>query len=83
VLTDRHVRDRLDALVKPAGSLGRLDDLAAWLCLIQQTLAPRTTPRRVVLFAAKQGIVAVGVSESSKSLARGKQTTRSGLAGRG
>jgi hypothetical protein len=39
------VRTHLDSLVKPPGSLGRLEDLAVQLCVIQRTLAPRTTPR--------------------------------------
>lgn len=46
------VRSHLDALAKPPGSLGRLEDRVVRLCVTQRTLAPRTTPRRVVLFAA-------------------------------
>ena len=53
---------RLDALTKPPRSLGRLEELAARLCEIQQTLRPRTTPRRLVLLAADHGVVAAGVS---------------------
>jgi nicotinate-nucleotide--dimethylbenzimidazole phosphoribosyltransferase len=52
----------LDALTKPPGSLGRLEDLAARLCLIQQSLQPSTRPRRLVLFAGDHGVVAEGVS---------------------
>lgn len=52
----------LDGLTKPPGSLGRLEELAARLCLIQQSLAPKTRPRRLVLFAADHGVVAEGVS---------------------
>ncbi|MBX9579030.1 MAG: nicotinate-nucleotide--dimethylbenzimidazole phosphoribosyltransferase [Gemmataceae bacterium] len=55
-------RAHLDALVKPPGSLGRLEDLAVRLCVIQRTLAPRTTPRRVVLFAADHGVVVKGLT---------------------
>lgn len=61
-MTPQVVRARLDALAKPPGSLGRLEDLAVRLCVIQRSLAPRTTPRRVVLFAADHGVVAEGVS---------------------
>jgi nicotinate-nucleotide--dimethylbenzimidazole phosphoribosyltransferase len=61
-MTPQHVRAHLDSLVKPPGSLGRLEDLAVQLCVIQRTLAPRTTPRRVVLFAADHGVVSEGVT---------------------
>jgi nicotinate-nucleotide--dimethylbenzimidazole phosphoribosyltransferase len=62
MLTPADIRRRLDSLTKPPGSLGRLEDLAARLCLIQQTLAPRARPRRAVLFAADHGVVAEGVT---------------------
>jgi nicotinate-nucleotide--dimethylbenzimidazole phosphoribosyltransferase len=62
MLTPAAVRRHLDQLTKPPGSLGRLEDLAARLCVIQQTLAPRTRPRRLVLFAADHGVVARGVT---------------------
>jgi nicotinate-nucleotide--dimethylbenzimidazole phosphoribosyltransferase len=52
----------LDGLTKPPRSLGRLEELAARLCQIQQTLAPKTTPRRLVLFAADHGVAAAGVT---------------------
>jgi nicotinate-nucleotide--dimethylbenzimidazole phosphoribosyltransferase len=61
-MTPELVRAHLDALVKPPGSLGRLEDLAVRLCVIQRTLAPRTTPRRLVLFAADHGVAAEGVT---------------------
>jgi nicotinate-nucleotide--dimethylbenzimidazole phosphoribosyltransferase len=49
-------------LTKPPGSLGRLEELAARLCGIQQSLHPQVRPRRLVLFAADHGVVAEGVS---------------------
>jgi nicotinate-nucleotide--dimethylbenzimidazole phosphoribosyltransferase len=52
----------LDALTKPPRSLGRLEELAARLCLIQQTLRPATRPRRLVVFAGDHGVLAEGVS---------------------
>ncbi len=61
-LDPRAIRDRLDALTKPPGSLGRLEELAARLCSIQDTLDPRTKPRRLVVFAGDHGAVASGVS---------------------
>jgi nicotinate-nucleotide--dimethylbenzimidazole phosphoribosyltransferase len=52
----------LDSLTKPVRSLGRLEELAARLCEIQQTKAPQTKPRRMVLFAGDHGVAASGVT---------------------
>jgi nicotinate-nucleotide--dimethylbenzimidazole phosphoribosyltransferase len=56
------VQAHLDALAKPQGSLGRLEALALRLSLVQQSLRPATTPRRLVLFAGDHGVVESGVS---------------------
>lgn len=56
------VRRRLDSLAKPPGSLGKLEELAVRLCVVQETLAPQTHPRRAVQFAADHGVAASGVS---------------------
>ncbi|MEM6795470.1 MAG: nicotinate-nucleotide--dimethylbenzimidazole phosphoribosyltransferase [Acidobacteriota bacterium] len=56
------IQAHLDQLTKPPGSLGRLEQLAARLCLIQQTLSPAAGPRKIVLFAGDHGVVADGVS---------------------
>lgn len=53
---------RLDALAKPRRSLGRLEEVAVRLAVVQQRLDPVTRPRRLVLFAADHGVVAQGVS---------------------
>jgi nicotinate-nucleotide--dimethylbenzimidazole phosphoribosyltransferase len=55
-------RARLDRLTKPPHSLGRLEWIAARLCAIQETDAPRAAPRRTVVFAADHGVAAEGVS---------------------
>ena len=55
-------RARLDALAKPRGSLGRLEDIAVALACSQNSLTPRTRPRHLVLFAADHGVVVSGVS---------------------
>ncbi len=73
-MTRDTILEFLAARAKPLGSLGRLEELTAQLCAIQQSLAPRTTPRRVVLFAADHGVVAEGVtawpSEVTRSMTR-------------
>ena len=58
----RRAATRLDRLTKPPGSLGRLESIAARLCAIQETDAPRAEPRRIVVFAADHGVAAEGVS---------------------
>jgi len=56
-------RAREDALTKPQGSLGRLEELAVWLCGVQGTCPPRPLARpRVVVFAADHGVAGSGVS---------------------
>ncbi|MEU3271577.1 nicotinate-nucleotide--dimethylbenzimidazole phosphoribosyltransferase [Saccharomonospora sp. NPDC006951] len=53
-------RERLDGLVKPLGALGRLEDLAAWLCAAHGTVPPRPLDNvRVVVFAGDHGVTDV------------------------
>jgi nicotinate-nucleotide--dimethylbenzimidazole phosphoribosyltransferase len=50
-------RRRLDALAKPTGALGRLEDLAAWLAACQGTCPPRPLDRvRAVILAGDHGV---------------------------
>src|SRR5512138_3247159 len=53
-------RDR--QLTKPAGALGRLEELAAWLATWQARHPPRLDHPRTVVFAANHGVAARGVS---------------------
>jgi nicotinate-nucleotide--dimethylbenzimidazole phosphoribosyltransferase len=55
-------RTRLDALTKPLGSLGRLEDLAAQWFAIRQGNVTGTVNKSVYVFAADHGITAEGVS---------------------
>lgn len=61
-LSPDDVWTHLDSLTKPPRSLGRLEELAVRLCVIQQSMTPRTNPRRLVLFAGDHGVVSAGVS---------------------
>lgn len=61
-LTSSDIWQHLNGLTKPPGSLGRLEDLAARLCEIQQSLSPQISPRRLVIFAGDHGVVSSGVS---------------------
>ena len=50
-------RRRLDALAKPTGALGRLEDLAAWVAACQGTCPPRPLDRvRAVILAGDHGV---------------------------
>ncbi|MEV6626351.1 nicotinate-nucleotide--dimethylbenzimidazole phosphoribosyltransferase, partial [Amycolatopsis sp. NPDC051114] len=52
-----------DKLVKPAGSLGRLEELGVWIAACQGQSPPRPFTRpRVIVFAGDHGIAAKGVS---------------------
>ena len=61
-LTPARIQQALDAKTKPPGALGRIEALAARVAAVQQTLAPRADPARVVVFAADHGVAAQGVS---------------------
>jgi nicotinate-nucleotide--dimethylbenzimidazole phosphoribosyltransferase len=62
VITRAQALTHIDALAKPRGSLGRLEQVAARLAEVQGTLKVRTKPRQIVLFAADHGVVASGVT---------------------
>ncbi|MGE2727633.1 nicotinate-nucleotide--dimethylbenzimidazole phosphoribosyltransferase [Mycolicibacterium pulveris] len=56
-------RARQDRLIKPAGSLGRLEDLSVWVAACQGQCPPQQFRRaRVVVFAGDHGVAAAGVS---------------------
>jgi len=56
-------RRRLDALAKPVGALGRLEDLAAWIAACQAACPPRPLDQgRAVILAGDHGVSADGVS---------------------
>src|SRR4051794_27827572 len=64
---DREIADRararLDALAKPLGSLGRLEELAAWVSACQGVVPPRPLDRiRAVVLAGDHGVSRYGVS---------------------
>jgi nicotinate-nucleotide--dimethylbenzimidazole phosphoribosyltransferase len=49
-------------LTKPAGSLGRLEELAVWLATWQARHPPRLEHPRTIVFAGNHGVAARGVS---------------------
>ncbi|MBU3707242.1 MAG: nicotinate-nucleotide--dimethylbenzimidazole phosphoribosyltransferase [Mycobacterium sp.] len=56
-------RRRQDLLTKPAGALGRLEDLSVWVSACQGDCPPRQFERaRIVVFAGDHGVARAGVS---------------------
>ncbi|MGE4308960.1 nicotinate-nucleotide--dimethylbenzimidazole phosphoribosyltransferase [Bacteroides sp.] len=60
--------DKINNLTKPKGSLGRLEELALQVGLIQQSLEPALRNPQNIIFAADHGIVDEGVSFSPKEV---------------
>ncbi len=56
------VRARQAELTKPAGSLGRMEDLVAWLARWQRRDMPHLGRVETLIFAGNHGVVAQGVS---------------------
>jgi nicotinate-nucleotide--dimethylbenzimidazole phosphoribosyltransferase len=56
------VQQRLDTKTKPLGALGRLENLAMQVALVQRTTTPRLEQPQLVVFAADHGVATRGVS---------------------
>src|SRR5215208_6018694 len=56
------VAARAGQVLRPAGALARLDELAAWLAAWQGTRRPAVRRPAAVVFAADHGVAATGVS---------------------
>ncbi len=58
----RRAADRLREQTRPAGSLGRLEEVAERLVAIQRLDKPSVSRKRILIFAADHGVTAEGVS---------------------
>ena len=62
------VQQKIANLNKPKGSLGRLEELAMQLCLVQQTLSPKLSRPCHLLLGGDHGIEREGVSVSPREV---------------
>ena len=62
------IQQKIDNLNKPKGSLGRLEDLAMQICLVQQTLSPSLAHPCHLLLGGDHGIEREGVSVSPREV---------------
>lgn len=56
------IRHTIDTKTKPLGALGRIEDLAEQIALLQETVAPVMRDCTLIIFAADHGIAEAGVS---------------------
>jgi len=59
---ETRLRARVDGLAKPPGSLGRMEDVAVRLGLIQNSMTPKVQRALLLVFAGDHGLTAEGVS---------------------
>ena len=62
------IQEKIDNLNKPKGALGRLEEIAMQVCLIQQSLNPSLTHPCHLLFGGDHGIEREGVSVSPREV---------------
>ena len=62
------IQEKINNLNKPKGSLGRLEELAMQICLIQQTLSPSLNHPCHLLLGGDHGIEREGVSVSPREV---------------
>ncbi len=62
----KQTRDRIDHLVKPLGSLGRMEDLAVQLAGITENPFPRVDQKVIIVMSADHGVYAEGVAPNEQ-----------------
>jgi len=62
ITLEQLVRRRVDQKTKPLGALGRLEELAVQIALIQQTETPVLQNPHLLVFAGDHGLTAEGIS---------------------
>ncbi len=59
---ESRAKHRVDQLIKPVGSMGKLEDYYVQLCAIGQTLAPTLEKRAIIVFSGDHGVIDEGVA---------------------
>lgn len=63
-------KERVDLLIKPSGSLGKLEDIVIKLAGIQRDLHPKVEQKAVIVCAGDHKIIEEGVATSSKEITK-------------
>ena len=64
----RRALDKWNAVAKPLGSLGLLEDAVTKICAMTGDLTPKIERRAVVMFCADNGVVAQGVTQTGSDV---------------
>lgn len=62
------VRERVDALIKPPKSLGKLEDLAVQLAGITKNIYPEVSKKAVIVMAGDHGVYEEGISSNPQEV---------------
>lgn len=66
--SEEFVKQKINTKTKPLGSLGRLEELARKIAVIQSSESPKLKKPTILVFAADHGISAEGVSPFPKEV---------------
>lgn len=68
--TVRKAQARVDSLIKPEGSLGKLESYFVQICGIQRTLKPSLERKAIIVMASDHGVFEEGVAVSPRPVTR-------------